>query len=118
MNDGILKVGKLPATLLAEVLVTGRPVPPELLPPDVGEDAGVIAVHGGALIAASDPVTLTGQDVGAHAVLVNANDIAVMGAKPRWFTATVLLRRGSPRPRCARSIGGCTTRWRHWTPCW
>ena len=88
----MLEVGKLPPTLLAEVLVTGRPVPPELLlPPTVGEDAGVIAVRGGALIAASDPVTLTGQDVGAHAVLVNANDIAVMGAKPRWFTATVLL---------------------------
>ena len=92
MSDSVLEVGKLPPKLLAEVLVTGRPVPPELLlPPTVGEDAGVIAVHGGALIAASDPVTLTGQDVGAHAVLVNANDIAVMGAKPRWFTATVLL---------------------------
>ena len=92
MSDSVLEVGKLPPKLLAEVLVTGRPVPPELLlPPTVGEDAGVIAVRGGALIAASDPVTLTGQDVGAHAVLVNANDIAVMGAKPRWFTATVLL---------------------------
>ena len=92
MSDEVLEVGKLPAKLLAEVLVTGRPVPPELLlPPTVGEDAGVIAVESGALIAASDPVTLTGQDVGAHAVLVNANDIAVMGARPRWFTATVLL---------------------------
>ena len=92
MSDEILEVGKLPAALLAEVLETGRPVPPELLlPPRVGEDAGVVAVQSGALIAASDPVTLTGQDVGAHAVLVNANDIAVMGAKPRWFTATVLL---------------------------
>ena len=92
MSDTVLEVGKLPPKLLAEVLVTGRPVPPELLlPPTVGEDAGVIAMRGGALIAASDPVTLTGQDVGAHAVLVNANDIAVMGARPRWFTATVLL---------------------------
>ena len=92
MSDRVLEIGKLPPALLAEVLVTGRPVPPELLlPPTVGEDAGVIAVGGGALIAASDPVTLTGQDVGAHAVLVNANDIAVMGARPRWFTATVLL---------------------------
>ena len=92
MSDEVLEVGKLPAKLLAEVLVTGRPVPPELLlPPTVGEDAGVVAVHSGALIAASDPVTLTGQDVGAHAVLVNANDIAVMGARPRWFLATVLL---------------------------
>ena len=71
-------------------------MPPELLlPPTVGEDAGVVAVRGGALVAASDPVTLTGQDVGAHAVLVNANDIAVMGARPRWFTATVLLPPGT-----------------------
>ena len=96
MSDEVLEAGKLPPALLAEVLVTGRPVPPELLlPPTVGEDAGVVAVRGGALIAASDPVTLTGQDVGAHAVLVNANDIAVMGARPRWFTATVLLPPGT-----------------------
>ena len=96
MSDGVLEIGKLPAALLAEVLVTGRPVPPELLlAPTVGEDAGVVAVERGALIAASDPVTLTGQDVGAHAVLVNANDIAVMGARPRWFTATVLLPPGT-----------------------
>ena len=96
MSDAGLEIGKLPPSLLAEVLVTGRPVPPELLlPPTVGEDAGVIAVERGALIAASDPVTLTGQDVGAHAVLVNANDIAVMGARPRWFTATVLLPPGT-----------------------
>ncbi len=87
-----LAIGKLPPDLLAELLVTGRPAPPELLlPPTVGEDAGVVAVERGALVAASDPVTLTGQDVGAHAVIVNANDIAVMGARPRWFTATVLL---------------------------
>ena len=96
MSDEVLEAGKLPPALLAEVLVTGRPVPPELLlPPTVGEDAGVVAVERGALIAASDPVTLTGQDVGAHAVLVNANDIAVMGARPRWFTATVLLPPGT-----------------------
>ena len=95
MSDRVLEVGKLPPKLLAEVLETGRPVPPELLlPPTVGEDAGVIAVRSGALVAASDPVTLTGQDVGAHAVLVNANDVAVMGARPRWFLATVLLPTG------------------------
>ena len=49
MSDSVLKVGKLPPKLLAEVLVTGRPTPPELLlPPTVGEDAGVVAVRGGA----------------------------------------------------------------------
>ncbi len=96
MTGAALEIGKLPPELLAEVLALGRPPPPELLlPPTVGEDAGVVAVPGGALIAASDPVTLTGHDVGAHAVIVNANDIAVMGAKPRWFTATVLLAPGT-----------------------
>ena len=96
MTDVALEIGKLPPELLAEVLVPGRPPPPELLlPPTVGEDAGVVAVPGGALIAACDPVTLTGHDVGAHAVIVNANDIAVMGVKPRWFTATVLLAPGT-----------------------
>jgi hydrogenase maturation factor len=96
MSDAPLDVGKLPPALLAEVLALARPAPPELLlPPTVGEDAGVIAVPKGALIAASDPVTLTGRDVGAHAVVVNANDIAVMGAIPRWFTSTVLLAPGT-----------------------
>ena len=91
-----LAIGKLPPALLVELLTPARPPPPDLLlPPTVGEDAGVIAVPPGALIAASDPVTLTGHDVGAHAVIVNANDIAVMGAKPRWFTATVLLPPGT-----------------------
>ncbi len=91
-DDAPLEIGKLPSALLAEVLDPGRPPPPDLaLPPTIGEDAGVIALPDGMLVAASDPVTLTGQDVGAHAVVVNANDIAVMGARPRWFSATVLL---------------------------
>ncbi|MBT4427712.1 MAG: hydrogenase assembly protein HupF, partial [Rhodospirillaceae bacterium] len=71
------------------------PSPPELLlPPRLGEDAGVIALADGALVVAGDPVTMTGADVGAHAVLVNANDIAVTGVRPRWFLATILLPEG------------------------
>ena len=50
------------------------------------------------LVAAADPITLTGADVGRHAVLVNANDIAVMGVRPRWFLATVLLPPGTTEP--------------------
>ena len=87
-----LDIGKLPPTLLGELITRRGAVPPELLlPPRVGEDAAVIQVQGGALIAASDPVTLTGTGVAAHAVLVNANDVAVTGARPRWFFCTLLL---------------------------
>jgi hydrogenase maturation factor len=61
----------------------------------VGEDACAIAVPAGALVVATDPITLTGAGVGAHAVWVNANDVAVMGVRPRWFLAVVLLPRGT-----------------------
>jgi hydrogenase maturation factor len=95
MSGAKLPSGKLPAALLSEVLNMDAPSPPELLlPPRLGEDAGVIAIADGALIVAGDPVTMTGADVGAHAVLVNANDIAVTGVRPRWFLATVLLPEG------------------------
>jgi hydrogenase expression/formation protein HypE len=91
-----LPPGKLPAALLRELLALAPAPGPELrLPPAVGEDAGVVEIASGALIAATDPITLTGYDVGAHSVVVNANDVAVMGAQPRWFLATVLLPTGT-----------------------
>jgi hydrogenase maturation factor len=65
------------------------------LGPALGEDACAIDVPEGTLIAAADPITLTGSDVGAHAVLINANDVAVMGVRPRWFLAVVLLPTGT-----------------------
>ena len=72
------------------------PAPAELLlPPSVGEDACAIAIGGGALIAATDPITLTGKEIGGHAVVINANDVAVMGVRPRWFLATILLPPGT-----------------------
>lgn len=90
-----LPLGKLPAGLLAEVLGL-RPLPPEvLLGPAVGEDACAIAIGDGTLVAATDPITMTGNAIGRHAVFINANDIAVMGVQPRWFLAAVLLPPGT-----------------------
>ncbi len=95
MSSGALPRGKLPTALLRELLDVDAETPPELLlPPGLGEDAGVVAVADGALVVAGDPVTMTGVDVGAHAVLVNANDIAVTGVRPRWFLATILFPEG------------------------
>jgi hydrogenase expression/formation protein HypE len=96
MKSQILQPGKLPAALLRKLLETGRAPPTELLlPPAVGEDACAIDIHGGALIAATDPITLTGRQIGAHAVVINANDVAVMGVRPRWFLAAILLPLGT-----------------------
>lgn len=91
-----LLAGKLPAPLLAEILAD-LPAPPTdvLLGPRVGEDACAIEVPRGILVAATDPITFTAQDIGRLSVIVNANDVAVMGVRPRWFLAVILLPPGS-----------------------
>ena len=89
-----LPAGKLSPELLARLTATD--LPPEVrMGPRIGEDACAIEVEAGTLVAATDPITLTGSGVGAHAVVVNANDVAVTGARPRWFLACVLLPEGS-----------------------
>lgn len=84
--------GKLPAELLARLLGDFGPAPDGVrLGPAVGEDACALDVGGHVVIAATDPITMTSSDIGRYAVIVNANDVAVSGARPRWFLATVLL---------------------------
>jgi hydrogenase expression/formation protein HypE len=96
MPDSAIPVGKLPAELLGRLLGDLGPLPPAVLVgPALGEDACAIDVGTGTLVAASDPITFTGSEVGRAAVIVNANDVAVMGARPRWFLATLLLPEGT-----------------------
>lgn len=88
--------GKLPVGLLARLLAELPPQPPELrLGPRVGEDACAIEVPGGVLVAATDPITLTTEAIGRLSVIVNANDVAVTGVRPRWFLAVVLVPPGT-----------------------
>jgi len=102
-----LAIGKLPPALLHELLDGAAAQAPEVvLPAAVGEDACAIAIGGGVLVAATDPVTLTGSEVGAHAVVVNANDVAVMGVRPRWFLAAVLLPPGTDEAGVRALLGG------------
>lgn len=96
MSDPALPTGKLPGRLLAELL-DGLPADDRSvrLGPRLGEDAAAIDVPAGTLVATTDPITLTSSAAGRYAVLVNANDVAVCGAAPRWFLATVLLPPGT-----------------------
>ena len=95
-RDRILESGKLPTELLAELLGELPPLPPEVrLGAGIGEDACGIDVPEGTLVVAADPITLTADDAARLSVLVNANDVAVCGAQPRWFLAVVLLPEGT-----------------------
>jgi len=91
-----MDVGKLPAELLARLL-SRHPVtdPRVLVGPAPGEDAAAIDMGDRVLVAKTDPITFATDAIGWYAVNVNANDIATMGAVPRWFLATVLLPEGA-----------------------
>lgn len=87
-----MRPGKLPPELLARLLAR-LPVsdPRVIVGPRVGEDAAVIELGDRLLVAKADPVTFATDLIGWYTVNVNANDIAAMGAEPRWFMATALL---------------------------
>src|SRR5438128_4081233 len=61
----------------------------------VGEDAAVIDMGDRYLVATTDPITFTTDEAAWYALHVNANDVAVRGARPRWFLATLLLPEGT-----------------------
>lgn len=85
-------VGKLPPSVLQRMLAQ---IPIEddrvRIGPRVGEDAAAIALGETYLIAKTDPITFAAERIGWYAVHINANDVAVMGARPRWFLAALLL---------------------------
>jgi hydrogenase expression/formation protein HypE len=89
-----LPAGKLPSWLLRKVLPVSARDPDLLVGPGVGRDAAAIAVGGRVVVAKNDPITFASEGGAAHLVEVNANDVACMGATPRWLLVTALLPQG------------------------
>jgi hydrogenase expression/formation protein HypE len=86
-------IGKLPVKTL-ERLLKQNPIKDRrvIVGPGIGEDAAVIDTGGPRyLIAKTDPITFTADQIGWYAVHINANDIATKGGRPMWYLATLLL---------------------------
>ena len=91
-----MQAGKLPIDVLGRLL--GRidlSDPRVVLGPRPGEDAALIDFGDRLLVAKTDPITFATDLIGWYMVNVNANDIAVMGATPKWLLATLLLPEGT-----------------------
>ncbi|MGE5603159.1 MAG: AIR synthase family protein [Nitrososphaerales archaeon] len=100
-----LPAGKLPLPLLEKLLTRFAPNDPRIVVgPRAGEDAAVFDLGDRYLVAKTDPITFATSEIGWYAVNVNANDVAVMGAHPRWFLATVLLPAGKATGQLAEEI--------------
>jgi hydrogenase expression/formation protein HypE len=89
-----LPPGKLPPWLLRKVLPASPHDDRVLVGPGIGRDAAAIAVGERVIVAKNDPITFASHGAADHLVDVNANDIACMGAVPRWLLVTGLLPHG------------------------
>ena len=100
-----LPPGKLPLEILSGLLRNCTAEDERVLVgPEVGEDAAVIDFGKTCLVVKTDPITFATDEIGHYAVHVNANDVATMGAVPRWFLATLLLPENQTHETLVRTI--------------
>ena len=91
-----MQAGKLPIDILGRLLDRLEASDPRVvLGPRPGEDAALIDFGHSYLVAKTDPITFATDLIGWYMVNVNANDIAVMGATPKWLLSTLLLPEGT-----------------------
>ena len=77
------------AQLLSNIEIEDKRV---ILGSNIGEDAAVIDIPGNNyLVVKTDPITFATDEIGYYSVIVNVNDLACTGAKPKWFQSTILL---------------------------
>lgn len=88
-----LPTGKFPGDLL-EAFLKYLPIQDLsiLIQARAGEDIAAVDISkDDTLILKSDPITFVSDAAGYYSVLINANDIATSGARPRWLLTTLLL---------------------------
>ena len=99
-----LPVGKLKYDFLKQLLPTHNRDSGLVVGPQIGEDAAVIELGDNYLVATSDPITFATEDIGWYVVCINSNDIAAMGAVPKWLLVTLLLPEDATTPAMVRDI--------------
>ncbi len=99
-------VGKLPQRDLVELLdhALPQPDPRVVFGPGLGRDAAVIDFGDRYMVTKTDPITFATDEIGWYVVNINANDVACLGARPRWFIVTLLLPEGKSSPELVESI--------------
>ncbi|MEE9353564.1 MAG: AIR synthase related protein, partial [Candidatus Thorarchaeota archaeon] len=96
--------GKIPPDILERLVFThlGRSDPDLILGPGIGQDASLIRIGNRVIVASTDPITGSIEDIGWLAVHINANDVATFGVAPRWFLTSIMLPVGSTAAEVGR----------------
>ena len=90
----MLPLGKLKSDFLESILPDAEHDSRVIVGARVGEDAAVIDFGETYLVVKTDPITFATDEIGWYLVCVNSNDIAAMGAVPKWLLVTILLPEG------------------------
>lgn len=99
MENNSFPIGKLDPQFLEELFSSLSHDKRVIVGPGIGRDAAVIDFGKTCLVLKTDPITFTSYNLGWYSVNINANDIACLGAAPRWFLATLLLpQKGTSKP--------------------
>jgi hydrogenase expression/formation protein HypE len=86
--------GKIKNKFLKDIVFKhlGSPNERLLYGPAVGRDAAVVKLlNDKILVVKSDPITGALNHIGRYVIIINANNIAVLGARPLFFISTILL---------------------------
>ncbi len=100
----VLPLGKLKIDLLQQLLPQPHRDPRVIVGPKIGEDAAVIDFGESYLVAKTDPITFATDEIGWYLICVNSNDIATMGAIPKWLLTTILLPENQTTEESVRRI--------------
>jgi hydrogenase maturation factor len=87
----MLPSGKLPRVLMKRLLATLKNTKDVHVGPKLGQDTAILDLGEQFLVVKSNPVTFATDEIGFYAVTLNANDVAMAGAHPKWFSSTILL---------------------------
>src|SRR5947208_13818031 len=102
------RVGKIPPDSMVRAVYShgGKRNPRLVLGPGIGRDTAVVRLAKKLVVLTADPVTGTTKRIGEHYVHINANDIAVTGAKPVWYVLKLLLQLGNSEEELAHIMSG------------
>ncbi|MEM2237883.1 MAG: AIR synthase family protein [Candidatus Caldarchaeum sp.] len=97
VSGRMLPLGKLPENVLKKYVLKhlGYVRKDVVVWPSFGEDAGAVKTSNTVYLLSTDPITGSKKFVGWLAVHASANDVAVSGGKPAWFSSTILMPKGS-----------------------
>jgi hydrogenase maturation factor len=93
-----LHIGKLPGALLGQ-LIGGLGIndPSVIVGPGIGRDAAAVRIGDAILVLKTDPITFASTGAARYLLNINANDLACLGATPKWMLVTAMFPLGTTR---------------------